>query len=918
MAMSLIINLDTDWELALDSSNRGIDERWYVNKPDSVQKIDLPHTLEEEFGKYSGNIAFYFKSFFIDKNDASKRYLLRITRSFFHTTVWLNGKPVGTHMGGYNVIDIDPSKAVREGEINHLCIRVESCETGKKIADLPIVELPMGRPFFRKPFGGIWGDVQFICGGRGFMQNMNVINDIDNNKLTLEIQFNNQKNLSTRIMVQIENPKGEISTFIKEIRLDRENSLYRLNLEVQEMYWWELDNPALYKISVVQDKSNALQMRFGFRKFDVLKGEFYLNDKIIKIHGITYSLSRAIKGIIHTGTDAIRQELENIKAMGFNTIRSGGAPLPEELLCICDEIGLMVWQEMPIFKQKSSKEGLELVRTVVASLIESSKSHPSICTWVLGNENGTLMLENGTKLLKYVDEFDESRPAISNLNNVHIDNDGHYKKDTGKVLGVTHDKINMFHSHRIHPRMAFTLDHDRLFSRYGNSEQAKKISIEDLKLGTESFRDNYADHTSEITSKILIQLRMNLMYPDMDQIMGTYSKHKVLNDYKKLSQYDKNLKELLERETFRKLWKSRDRFFADINKLARDVKFYQTLSFLSSSQVSGFMLDEWVDFGIHMNGLCAENRKLKPHTQEFAKALNTPSRVLATSFNRNPFPGAKIKPVLNLLNGLRLPEFEYMLQIVKQDGTVVVEKKGKESYKTFLQPLDSMELVCPQEEGEYILRTVLKAKGKDIALTDYPMWIFSKQDMKSLKNQYVFIDDFDDEKEVIKAIDKHDVIISSYLAQWSPELLTTLILSAEKGKTIILTDLAEADVEQLNTADEIPFALEGFIANGSNGSCCHYLLEAPCFAGLKGPGMMQIEHSEIMPSYSLKKIEDSETYGGSILFSETGGIRLGQDLQILHLGSGKVVFSQYPLMDKLESNSLAETLFYQLFSWLTL
>ena len=324
--MSKIMSLDGDWQMIWDTEDAGISNRWYATYPQDTETVQVPHIWERAFDKLlmSQDCAYYFKRFTIeDEKQVTKRIFLRFERIATHATVWLNGKLLGTHFGAYTSFIVETQKALKINEENILCVRVANMGATNSRIDFGREnqdgsgdryahpgEMPVGLPWNQYPFGGIFGHVDLIVGSAAFISDVRLEPDADQERLACELSFNNPRGFQTRLRILMRNPDGDVyEHFINNIKLDKENATQRFVLEIKEQkrdkYQWSPEHPNVYaiefqmEIKAGKEKDGKEVKRpeyafpvvrtFGFRKFDCLKGDYYLNDQILKIQGISYN-----------------------------------------------------------------------------------------------------------------------------------------------------------------------------------------------------------------------------------------------------------------------------------------------------------------------------------------------------------------------------------------------------------------------------------------------------------------------------------------------------------------------------------------------------------------------------------------------------------------------------------------------------
>ena len=939
--MNSIVSLNGDWELLFDTEDMGIINRWYATYPSGTQKIQVPSVWEKYFDKVSlsQDAAYYFKHFTVDAKQVPKRIFLRFERISMHAVFWLNGKYLGSHFGAYTPCILDLSKAIKPGEDNALCVRVANMGSAnsridfgresKEGADDRFVrpsEMPVGLPWTEYPFGGIYGNVDLILGGAAFISGVQLEPDLDEERVAVDVSFNNPRGFSTRLRILMRNPQGEVSELVKDVKLEKENASSRFIFKIRNLNkdknFWTIEKPNLYTIELqlegkaktkqTPEHSFSVVKNFAFRKFDCIKGDFYLNDSIIKIQGVSYTQHWSEGGLWTSDKAKLRKDLEAIKKAGFNTIRSNGAPLTDAALDICDEIGLLVMQEFPIHTMRSTPRGLEAVYKLIEELVTEQKHHPCIVSWILGSENCPLVLENGNKLLNAVDGYDTCRPVISNLNCVYLSNEEEFHKDTGKLMGVTNEKILLYASHRMHLRMSPNAALTDFLAHYcdKNSIVEDEVNIPDTTLGNSQFQDEYENFVEETNGKILVTLKNHALLPaSPTDIKGSRS----IKNNKAIKQTFKQLEAFIDNRDL-SIWRSLEAFNADAHRLALQSKLTQINAIQSNPLVSGFMLDQWADFGTDFSGLVDENRGSK-NLEAFAQALTVPTRLLVTGFEPVSAPQTEISFQLALLNHARLEDVEIEIAIVDADGKKVSSNKQKAKGQTSLTPLGTFTTVAPKKPGTYQLKLTLLSRGETISETTENMLVLEDADVQSAMSQVCFLDNCGETSADAKAAlaGPEKIIFTASLSSWNDDVLNKIVeLTREGGKTLFLSDLNPEDIETFNSSHHFSQTIDSHFTTGANGISVHYLVNnSELLSEFAGHQILDDLASSVIPSISLTELPDAKVLARSVSIAD-GELKTGVDLQIIPFGKGRIVFNQLNLFEGLETNPLADRVFTKL------
>ncbi|GGA08854.1 hypothetical protein GCM10008018_63090 [Paenibacillus marchantiophytorum] len=167
------------------------------------------------------------------------------------------------------------------------------------------------------------------------------------------------------------------------------------NFQIDNFQLWSPDQPHLYTCKVTLmpvDEAvaieTALAVRFGLRYFEFIeKGPFHLNGRRLLLRGTHRHEDHA--GVGAAMTEAmIREEMRLIKEMGANFIRLGHYQQSRIVLELCDELGLLVWEEIPWCRGGIGGDSYrQQCKDMLTAMIEQHRNHPSIILWGLGNEN---------------------------------------------------------------------------------------------------------------------------------------------------------------------------------------------------------------------------------------------------------------------------------------------------------------------------------------------------------------------------------------------------------------------------------------------------------------------------------------------------------------------------------------------------
>jgi len=330
------------------------------------------------------------------------RMLLHFGAVDYEATVYLNGKELGVHRGGYQSFTFDITAALIEGH-NELVVRVyDPTEHGPN---------PQGKQklsaqwMFYSPCSGIWQTVWLEPVPATYIESLQLTPDVDRSELLVDVRIKGERDGHSIEAIVSSDGKVQLQQTIDP----------RGALRIDQPRLWSPDDPYLYDLELRLIKEgrviDTVKSYFGLRKIEIKadsegRARIYLNDRY------TYNLTVVDQGYWPDGLytapsdEAFEFDVRAAKALGFNTIRKHLKIEPQRWYYHCDRLGLLVWQDMPSSKNDSPQARAEFEREIAENL-RQLHNHPSITTWVLFNEGwGTFDQE---RLARWMKQADPSR-----------------------------------------------------------------------------------------------------------------------------------------------------------------------------------------------------------------------------------------------------------------------------------------------------------------------------------------------------------------------------------------------------------------------------------------------------------------------------------------------------------------------------
>lgn len=375
-------NINNDW-LYLENNTENLSD---ALDQDDWQNINLPHTwnaldaTDLEPG-YRRSGSWYKKKLDIPSIVSGQIYQLYFEGVNITSEVYVNGKKVGNHIGGYIGFTIDITDAISSGT-NEILVRADNGYN-------PEVIPSQKSDFFI--FGGITRDVWLETLPSKHLSNLkittpNVSNESSDLLATLDISNSNNDSKVKAILIDSDGKEVQSQTY------DAADPKLEISFnELKNIKLWDTDNPNLYTLNVQlieNDKVlDELSDRVGFRWFEFKDhGAFYLNGKRLLLRGTHRHEEHAGVGAAMSN-EQHRADMELIKDMGTNFVRLAHYPQDPEVYKACDELGLLVWDELPWCRGGLGNDTWKKnTKGMLKEIIEQNYNHPSIIFWSLGNE----------------------------------------------------------------------------------------------------------------------------------------------------------------------------------------------------------------------------------------------------------------------------------------------------------------------------------------------------------------------------------------------------------------------------------------------------------------------------------------------------------------------------------------------------
>lgn len=380
------------------------------------------NSQQDKLFYYEGTI-WYKRSFDYSISKEDNRLFLYFGAVNYKAEVYLNGIKLGTHEGGFTPFNFEITDIVKPTN-NYLVVKVDNKRFKEAI---PTINTDWWN------YGGITRDVKLIEEPNTFIQDYSV-----------QLKKGSDKTISGYI--KLNNSKGNVTVTlsipelkIKQPLTTNDEGYLAFEIQTKNIQYWTPDSPKLYAITIKTDYQD-LTDTIGFRTIETSGPNILLNDKSIFLRGVCIHEENAMRGgRAYNDADAL-VALTWAKELGCNYVRLAHYPHNEYMLKLADKIGLMVWEEIPVYwtVDFTNETSLNNAKNQLSEAIARDKNRASIIIWSMANETPPSEARNTflKELITHTKSKDNSRLISAALEKHNKDGVNIVDDEIGKYMDI--------------------------------------------------------------------------------------------------------------------------------------------------------------------------------------------------------------------------------------------------------------------------------------------------------------------------------------------------------------------------------------------------------------------------------------------------------------------------------------------------
>lgn len=370
-------NGDAYWNSGVPANKTEKKEHGYIDK----YSIDVPgdwNHQKPEFTYYEGTI-WYKKSFDYVKSANDSRQYIYFGAVNYRADVYLNGKKLGMHKGGFTPFNFEIPAGLLKEKDNLLVVKVDN----KRYAD----EVPTLNTDWWN-YGGITRDVKLVEVPATYIRDFVIQLKKSANGATPA----KQPEVSGWVKLS-DTPSGSqnITVQIPELKFSKQftatGTLTQVSFKLPKMQLWSPETPKLYKV-IISSGADKTEDKIGFRSIEARGPQLLLNGKPVFLRGICIhgEIPQDVRRA-YSQEDA-EQLLKQAHELGCNMVRLAHYPHDEKITRLADSLGIMVWSEIPVYWtiDFGNAAVLEKAKAQLNEMITRDHNRASIIIWSVGNE----------------------------------------------------------------------------------------------------------------------------------------------------------------------------------------------------------------------------------------------------------------------------------------------------------------------------------------------------------------------------------------------------------------------------------------------------------------------------------------------------------------------------------------------------
>lgn len=729
-------NLESGWQLLADQEGKlKISD---INSAQGWRDVRVGLSWNAQFADmrdYMG-VAWYRTTFDAPQLQDGRHALLKFGAVDYFCEVFVNGKQVGEHEGGYTPFTFDVTDALKPGA-NELVVRVvdppmDERENRARFPQMMYNEIPHGKQNWYVQTGGIWQAVTLEIKPKIYIEQIHVTTHPNGDfNLNIELAGEEQKTPQplAKLGISIHDLDGRV--VYQRTLLTTTVDLHNFGGHIQSPRLWSPNSPALYTldVGVVSIPTNGQLLigedalsgivkgpeageidrkreSFGFRTFEARDGKFYLN-------GEPFYMIAALDQDFYPETiytppseEFVRDEMLKAKRLGLNTLRCHIKVPDPVYLKVADEVGMLVWYEIPSWNDEHhfTLRAAERGEKIFGEQVARDWNHPSIVIQSIINESWGADLKQTEQRAWLRAAFERAKKLTAPLGRLIVDNSAccdnfHVKSD----IADFHQYFSIPDHYQDWDKWVadFATRPKWTFSQHGDAEATGREPLVVSEFGNWGL--------PVLPKNLPWWFNRDFAGREVTRPAGLFDRFR-----------DFHL----------------NRLFSDYGELARETERHQFISLKHEieemrryASIQGYVITELTDINWEANGLMSMWREPKVYAAELAK-IQQPDVILARASKQNYTSGERVEAKV-LLSHYSAAELNGASVTWRTDsgasGQFKIDRPAERASVTELPPLSFVAPTVSKPRHEKLTILVVNRTSQILAENSFEFFVYPKE-----------------------------------------------------------------------------------------------------------------------------------------------------------------------------------------------
>lgn len=412
------VSLNGAWEFSMKPE----ENFWLDHTPGSKWKpVQVPGECRMQGFPVEHDVEYaYRKNITIPESAGNNIVVLRFTGTYSYARIWINGKYVRDHHGGFTSWDCDITKLVEPGKTAVLTVGITDRSD----------EISFASGYAKHPVGGILRSVELIVLPAVHLRNLYLEPRFDAAYRNAWLKISASLSLPAEAVLELKltDPSGNaVDINPAAIQFDGSRQTGMTEIPVFSPLKWDAEHPVLYTIQarllIGGKEAEMVSEKVGFREIRIIGTQIFVNGFPVKLRGACRHDIHPLLGR-STTPELDKQDVLLAKDANFNYIRTSHYPPSRDFLEYCDQYGIYVEEETAVCFVGNFRDGIykpvggshddpafaDRYLSQLSEMIDRDRNHPSVIIWSIGNESQ--YGSNFDKQFRFVKSVDLSRPVM--------------------------------------------------------------------------------------------------------------------------------------------------------------------------------------------------------------------------------------------------------------------------------------------------------------------------------------------------------------------------------------------------------------------------------------------------------------------------------------------------------------------------